>query len=184
MMLDRLYRWTERLARTLALIGLAGLLVLSIMVVADIVLRAVAGYPLQGVNDVYAVVMAVVIAASIPNALLTKQNISIEVLGAALGGRIGAALESFASAAVLVFFGLLTWKFIPYAASITASGEQTWVLKWPVGPWWWAATVLFFIAVLAQAMVLATDISRMFQPRWPDAGDDDQPGPETSGGSL
>ena len=183
-MLNRLYRLTETLAHTLALVGLSGLLLLSIMVVADIILRAVADYPLQGVNDVYAVVMAVVIAACIPNALLAKQNISIEVIGEAFGGRIRSGLESFASAAVLLFFVLMAWKFFPYSASITASGQKTWVLQWPVGPWWWVATGLFCVSVLAQAMVLAADVSRLIWPSRPPLGGPGIHASETTDGSF
>lgn len=171
-MLDILYKQTERLAGALALAGLAGLLLLSIMVTADIILRAVADYPLQGVNDIYAMVMAVVIAACIPNSLLAKQNISIEVIGTALGGRMRSALEAFASAAVLLFFVLLAWKFFPYSASISASHEKTWVLQWPVGPWWWVATALFCVSVLAQFMVLLSDLAKLIWPSRPALGGD------------
>jgi TRAP-type C4-dicarboxylate transport system permease small subunit len=184
-----LHTLTGRLARALALAGLAGLLVLSITVVADIVLRATLDHPLQGVNDLYAVLMAVVIAACMPNALLTRQNIAIEILGEALdkvwGGRLRAALDCFASAATLAFFGMLVWQFIPYAASVSASGQKTWVLKWPVGPWWWAATALFAVAVLAQVMVFLADLSRLLWPHRapPGAAATDAPGvPDADGG--
>ena len=108
------------------------------------------------------ILMAVVVAACIPNALLRKQNISIEVLGDLLGGRAQLMLNAFASLAVLLFFGLLTWKFIPYAASVTASQQTTWVLKLPVGPWWWVATGCLAVAVLAQLAVLITDLGYLF----------------------
>jgi len=159
--LKRLQRLTERLAHALALVGFTGLLILATMVVVDISLRGLFDYPLQGVNDVAAVVMAVVVSACIPNSLLARQNISVEVLGNLLGGRAHHAINLFASLAVLLFFVLLTWQFIPYAASITARGEQTWVLKLPVGPWWWVATAFFAVAVLAQTMVALTDLGRL-----------------------
>jgi TRAP-type C4-dicarboxylate transport system permease small subunit len=164
-MITTLRRWTERLAHALALAGFSGLLILSVMVVADITLRAVADYPLRGVNDVSAVVMVVVVAACIPNSLLLKQSIAIEVLGETLGGRIRAALDLFASLVVLGFFVLLTREFIPYAASVTASGEETWVLHWPVGPWWWTATVFFAVSVLAQVMVVIGEAQKLFAPK-------------------
>ena len=157
----------ERLAHVLALLGFAGLLILAVMVVADITLRAVVDYPLQGVNDVAAVVMAVVISACIPNALLLRQNISIEVLGQVLGGRYRSAFDLFASLAVLMFFTLVTWQFVHYAASVSASGEQTWVLKWPVGPWWWAATGCFGASVLTQVLVVVQDAAKLFGPAYP-----------------
>ena len=183
-MLNRFYKLTEKVARMLALVGLAGLLLLSILVVADIVLRAVADYPLHGVNDVYAVVMAVVIASAMPNALMAKQNISIEVVGEAMGGRIRSALESFASAAVLLFFVLMTWKFFPYAASVTATGESTWVLHLPLGPWWWVTSALLCVSVVAQAMVLLADLFRLIWPERPPLDGDGVHAVENTDGSF
>lgn len=155
-------RFTERLAYALALVGFAGLLLLATMVVVDIVSRALFSYALQGVNDVAAVVMAVVVSACIPNALLSKQNISIEVLGQTAGGIVQRMLDAFASLAVLLFFVLLAWQFVSYSQSITASGEQTWVLKIPVGPFWWIATAFFGASVLVQSLVVLTDLGRLF----------------------
>ncbi|MDK3018823.1 TRAP transporter small permease [Pseudodonghicola flavimaris] len=149
---------TQILARSLALLGFTGLLILSILVVLDIILRTVADYPLKGVNDISAMVMAVVISACIPQSLLIKQSISVDVLGQFLGGRAELLLNAVASLAVLVFFGLLAWQFVPYAASVSASGERTWVLQWPVGPWWYVATGCFIVSALTQAMVLIDDI--------------------------
>lgn len=153
-----LHRLTERLAHFLALVGFSGLLILSIMVVLDIVLRLLFDYPLKGVNDMSAVVMAVVIAACIPQSLLIKQSISVEVLGQICGERINLFLNALASLAVLVFFGLLAWQFVPYTQSLIASGEKTWVLHWPVGPWWFAATGCFMVSAFVQGLVLVDDI--------------------------
>ncbi len=152
------HRLTERSAHFLALLGFSGLLILSIMVVLDILLRWVADYPLKGVNDVSAVVMAVVIAACIPQSLLIKQSIVVDVLGKMLGRRFNLLLNAFASLAVLVFFVLLVTQFFPYAASLTSSGEKTWVLKWPVGPWWYVASACFTVSAIAQALVFIDDV--------------------------
>ncbi|MGR1582495.1 TRAP transporter small permease [Thalassobius sp. S69A] len=161
-MYDTLRRLTERMTYILALAGFAGLLVLAMMVTLDILLRFFFGYPLQGVNDVSAVVMAVVIAACIPQSLMLKQNISIEVLGSMSPQVVRLLLNLFASAAVLLFFVLMVGQFVPYSAAITDSGEKTWVLQWPVGPWWWAATCLLSVAVLAQLVVTLTDLRALF----------------------
>jgi TRAP-type C4-dicarboxylate transport system permease small subunit len=152
------HKITERIAHMLALLGFSGLLILSIMVVADIVLRSLFDYPLKGVNDVSAVVMAVVIAACIPQSLLIKQSISVNVLGQVIGGRFELMLNAFASFAVLVFFTLLVTQFFPYAASLTSSGEKTWVLRWPVGPWWYVASACFTVSAVVQTLVLIDDV--------------------------
>ena len=174
--MKRFRQLVEHVAHYLALIGFSGLLILAIMVVADIVLRALFDFPLKGVNDVAAIVMAVVVSACIPKSLLLKQNISIEVLGQSLGHRARHALESFAALAVMVFFILMVWQFIPYAQSVTASGQTTWVLKLPVGPWWWLATAFFGVAVLAQLAVFFTDVSLMLSDKPGSAAADEQEG--------
>ena len=111
---------TEKLVHVMALAGFLGLLLLALMVTLDILLRFFFGTPLQGVNDISAVVMAVVIAACIPKCLMMKQNISIEVLGGVLGARANRFLSVFASLAVLLFFVLMVWEFVPFARDTTS----------------------------------------------------------------
>lgn len=145
-------------ARGLALIGLAGLLVLAIMTTLDVLLRWLFAAPLHGVNDVSAVVMAVVVAACIPANLAFKQNITVNVLGTALGSHAERAFEVLASLLTLVFVTLMAWQFVPYAAGLKETGEQTWVLAWPVWPWWVCAAAMLILAALVQVLVLAADI--------------------------
>lgn len=167
-MYDTLRLITRRLAYGLALLGFTGLLILSMMVVADILLRGLADLPLKGVNDISAMVMAVVIAACIPQSLLLKQSISVEVLGQIFGGRLRLLFDLIASIAVLIFFSLMAWQFLPYSASILDSGERTWVLHWPVGPWWYVVTAFFFVSVFAQIMVVIDDaLSLVLGHPWP-----------------
>ncbi|WP_375691317.1 TRAP transporter small permease [Pseudooceanicola sp. LIPI14-2-Ac024] len=156
--------WTRSLAlaRGLALVGFTGLLVLALMTTLDVLLRWLFKAPIQGVNDVSSVVMAVVIAACIPANLAMKQNIRVEVFGA-LGGRMAhKLLEVLSSTLTLVFIVLIAWEFVPYAASLKAGGDRTWVLGWPVWPWWSVAAVMMWLAAFVQAMVLAIDVAALF----------------------
>ncbi|MBM1817991.1 TRAP transporter small permease subunit, partial [Sulfitobacter pseudonitzschiae] len=91
------------LARALALVGFTGLLILALMTSLDVLLRWLFKAPLQGVNDVSSVVMAVVIAACIPSNLAMKQNIRVEVFGAIGGRMVHKILEVLSSSLTLVF---------------------------------------------------------------------------------
>ena len=133
---------------------------LAIMTALDVLLRWLFSFPLHGVNDVSAVVMAVVISACIPINLAAKQNITVDVVGAALGPRIDRILDAFASLVTFGFIALVAWQFIPYAAGLRETGERTWVLGWPVWPWWTAAAALMALAALVQFFVLIADIRR------------------------
>jgi len=156
--------WTRSLglARALALVGFTGLLILALMTTLDVLLRWLFKAPLQGVNDVSSVVRAVVIAACIPANLAMKQNIRVEVFGALGGRRVHNVLEVLSSVLTLVFILMIAWQFVPYAASLKAGGDRTWVLGWPVWPWWSVAAVMMWLAAFVQAMVLVIDVIALF----------------------
>lgn len=147
-------------ARVLALVGFSGLFILAALTTLDVGMRWGFSYPIHGVNDVSSVVMAVVIAACIPSNLINKQNISVEVLGTAVGQRGQLVISAFASLCTMVFIALMAWQFIPYSAELIETGQRTWVLAWKVWPWWvFAAGCILFAAVI-QAFVLLTDIGK------------------------
>jgi TRAP-type transport system small permease protein len=150
-------------SRVIALIGLFGLLALACMTTLDILLRWLFRAPIHGVNDVSSVVMAVVIAACIPANLAMKQNISVEVLGSFGGVRFRRFLNVVASICTLVFIVLMAWRFLPYAEGLRQTGDRTWVLGWPVWPWWMASTALIMLAAIVQVMVTALDVIALFR---------------------
>jgi hypothetical protein len=45
----------------------------------------------------------------------------------------------------LIFFALMAWQLWLYTDQIALDGETTWVLNWPVSPWWRVVTILIII---------------------------------------
>lgn len=150
------------LARALALLGFAGLLVLAMMTTLDVLLRWLLRAPLHGVNDVSAIVMSVVIASCIPANLAARQNITVELAGPLLGEKVERFCRFFASLVTLAFILLLAWKFIPYTEGLYNSQRRTWVLGWPIWPWWLAATLFLWCAVLVQIIVTLVDLRALW----------------------
>jgi TRAP-type C4-dicarboxylate transport system permease small subunit len=150
-------------SRAMALIGFFGLLVLALMTTLDVGSRWLFGAPIHGVNDVAALVMAVVIAACMPANLAARQNITMAFLGNALGPRCKAFLDGVGGLFTLVFVGLMAWQFIHYSIEITNSGQTTWVLRLPIAPGWWIATALLLISVPVQLVVVLFDFVRAFR---------------------
>ena len=144
--------------RVLALVGFCGLLLLALMTSLDVLARWLFNQPLHGVNDLSAIALAVIIAACLPANLAERQNITVDLVGSALGGRAKACLDAFGSFATLVFVALMAWRFVLYSSEITNSGQTTWVLKLPIGPAWWAATGLLILSIPTQLLVLAADL--------------------------
>ncbi|MFN3524715.1 MAG: TRAP transporter small permease [Paracoccus sp. (in: a-proteobacteria)] len=161
MTLAQLESGLSSVARGLALLGFAGLLLLASMTTLDVLLRWLFSAPIQGVNDVSAIVMAVVIASCIPANLATRQNIQVEILGPALGPAANRFLRFFSSMVTLAFIVVLAWKFIPYTEGLMTSQRRTWVLGWTIWPWWAAATLFLWCAVAVQILVTLDDAIRM-----------------------
>lgn len=157
----RIVRNAKAVARAFALVGFTGLLLLALMTTLDVVLRWLFQTPIQGVNDVSSVVMAVVIAVCVPANLAMKQNIKVEVFGAVAGKRLNALLELFASLLTLIFIVAVAWQFIPYARSLYENGDRTWVLGWPIWPWWSVAAAMMWFAALTQLVVFIGDICEL-----------------------
>ena len=107
--------------------------------------------------------MAVVITACIPASLAFKQNISVTILGSICGPRVNLLLEVFAGVLTLLFVALIAWQFFPYAAALRETGERTWVLAWPVWPWWMFAAVMLVLGVVTQSVVTLADLVRFLR---------------------
>lgn len=160
--LNSIDRGLRNATRWLALIGFAGLFLLALMTTLDVLMRWLFSAPLHGVNDVSAVVMGVVIACCIPANLAQRNNISVEIFGAMAGPRTSRALAAFSSLVVLVFIALMAWQFVPFTQGVYSSGRETWVLAWPVWPWWSVSTLLLIFAAIVQAANLTRDLAALF----------------------
>jgi TRAP-type C4-dicarboxylate transport system permease small subunit len=154
-----------QVSQAMALVGFFGLLVLAVMTTFDVLSRWLFNAPIYGVNDVSAIVMAMVIAACLPANLAARQNITVEFLGNLLGPRAKAGLDGLGGLVTLAFVAAMAWRFIPYTMEVTTSGQTTWVLKLPVAPGWWFATAFLLLSVPVQLIVVVFDFSRAFAPR-------------------
>lgn len=159
-MLDRLERVGLLLTRGLSVLGLAALMVLACLTLADGLLRWLANRPIEGVRDLGGVAIAVTIACCIPVGLMERSNITIRLAPALLGAAAGRVLDALASIAVLGVTGALAWQFTVFAGKIARANETTWVLKIPTAPFWYAVAGILWVAVLVQWIVVALDTGR------------------------
>jgi len=157
--LGGLERGIRRLTRAIALGAVACLLGLALLTVADVLLRWLFAAPIRGFVDVVSLAMAVIAAACFPALIANRGNVTIRLAEHAGGPGMRRALESFGAAVTLVLFALMAWQYVLYAAEMTSSGERLGILKWPVGPWWWAVAALIAFTALVALAVLAREIA-------------------------
>src|SRR5262245_16429079 len=144
--------------RTLSVIGLAALMVLAFITLANGLLRWLLNQPIAGVVDVGALAIAIAVSCCIPVSLMERSHITFRLVSSA-SPRLGRVLDVFADSAVAIVLVLMAWQFWVYAGELVATGERTYVLKLPAAPFWYVADVIFWIAAAVQCIVVALDVS-------------------------
>ena len=145
-------------SRWLALIGLIGMVAVALAIIIDVLLRWLFDSPVDGVAEISRLVVAISIASFFPMALADRHHITIEFLGAWMGPRARLWLDLFGHLATSFFFLVLGWQFILYLLEISDGGETTWILGWPVTPWWTVTTLFMLICIPIQGLVLYRQI--------------------------
>jgi TRAP-type C4-dicarboxylate transport system permease small subunit len=147
--------------RALSVLGLTALMGLATMTLVDGLLRWLANRPIAGVRDLAALTIAVAVACSLPVVLIERGNITIRLLDGWLGGLVARVLDVAASLLVCGILALMAWQFEVFASKLALGHETTWVLQIQVAPFWYGVDVIFWGAVLVQAIVAARDIARL-----------------------
>ncbi len=144
--------WADRLAAALATVAIAGLLAVAILITLDVCLRYFFASPIRGFFDVQPLAFAVLLAGCMPLALARGSHIAVTLLGDRVGG--GRMLDRFGRLMTLLFFGLMGWQYLRYAAEMKQTGQTMAVLRWPVWPWWGAVAILVLAAALVALVTL------------------------------
>jgi len=157
-MLSALERVTLAATRALSVVGLVALMGLAAMTLLDGLMRWFANKPIEGVRDIGGLAIAVAIACCIPVGLMERANIAIR-LGK---GEFARLLEALASTAVCIILAAAAWQIWDYAAKLAHARETTFVLQIHVAPFWYGVDVVFWVAVLVQALVAVHDWIGLF----------------------
>jgi len=150
----RLLILLDRLAELSAFVGMLALLFISLAVTVNVLLRWLFAYPINGLNDLTSLATIIAISAALPLCLAHQGNIKVDLAGKALGRREARVLDSFGALVLLLVVAGMAWQLSIFANGKMAAGETTWLLGWPVAPWWWAAVSWFWLSVLCQIGVV------------------------------
>jgi TRAP-type C4-dicarboxylate transport system permease small subunit len=161
----------EDWSRRVAMLGVTGFVAVALVTIADVLMRWLFNSPVDGLEEVNRLVVAVATACFFPLAIAERHHIAITFLGSALGQLSGAWLRALASVATTLFFVLVGWQFINFVLQMQDAGETTWILAWPVTPWWIAVTVILLTCVPAQLIVLVADFAHALAGGAPETGE-------------
>lgn len=152
-LLNKLESLAIHFSRIMALIGLAGLLVMAGAILLDVLLRWIFNSPITGIRDTHSLFISIIIASSFALCIAERNNITIRFIGDALGPRAREFLDAFGNGVTLIFFIALSWQVWRFANQVATDHETTWVLHWPVAPWWRIVSFLIIICIPVQAVV-------------------------------
>lgn len=158
--MDSLSRVFEGPTRLSAFAGVIGLLVLALLTVVDVLLRWLFNTPVEGVDDITQLALAVAIASTLPTGLLHGHDVTIRFLGKGLGNRATYWLDAFGAALTLIFFVLLTWQFGVLTLDHLRSNNTTMIAEFITWPWWMVAGLFATLGTAVQSVVMAGEFRR------------------------
>lgn len=158
-------KFTALLVRWLAITGVFGLFILTIVTLVDVAMRNGLGYPILGLNELFVVFGGASVVAFLPFGIASRHLLTVRFIGNMVGSFGSSVLDYLANLVTLGFFGLLTWRVYIFMQNVLVSGETTFLLGWAIGPWWVWAVFCLTISFVAQACVLTGVLTEeMLQP--------------------
>jgi TRAP-type C4-dicarboxylate transport system permease small subunit len=141
----------RRAAHLLAIAGVVVLLLQAASIVADAMARWLLNTPIPGTEDLNIVVIGVTVASFMPALFIERANITVNLLGHAMGARTSARLDAFGHVLALVFIALLTWQYFEYARALGPT--HTVIIELPKRPAAFMVTALLAFTTLLQVLV-------------------------------
>ena len=161
-------RMLDTVAGCGAWIGGTCLLISSMLIVIDLLMRKWIGSSMGGADEIAGYVLAIVSAWAFPITLLRRSHIRVDVIYTHLPRQIRIGLDLFALLCLGVFVAVLTyhaWQVLADSISFNAvSNTPLQVPQWIPQSLWFAGYVFFLITILA-LMVCAVYLIVKRRPR-------------------
>ncbi|HEY3920135.1 MAG TPA: TRAP transporter large permease subunit [Stellaceae bacterium] len=164
--LDALERLCVALARRIAIVAVVGMLALSLLTTVDVSLRYFFSAPIPGLDEATQLIMAVIVSASLPIGIATRNHIAIDFFRRPIGPQFQAVLEAVGDALILGMMVLLTLRFGAYAERLTLRHDITTIIALPLAPFWWAVTVLLGVCAAMQAIMFLSRFAKALDAGW------------------
>lgn len=157
--LERTLDWYTRgvrgLVQALLAVAAAGILVMTAVTCADVVLRLFR-LSFTGAYDVVKIAGAITMASALPYTAAVGGNVAIEYFHRKLGRRGRRWLSVGVALLGMVLFGCLAWQSVQYGLTLKANRQVTQTLEAPL---FWVPWVLAFCSAVS-ALVLLHQLAR------------------------
>ena len=155
----------KRGARIIALIGFAGMLLLSVVIVLEVGSRTLLNFPVLGVFDFTYLGMGISIASCLPLVFIERRNISVRIIGKFTNPRVNAFFDGFGNLVALFIYSLMVWQLWLYVKDLAAVKETTIIAQIPVTPWIAFMILLLALCIPVQALCFLRDVTFAFKSK-------------------
>jgi len=140
----------ETASAAVSALAVLGMLCGAIVIVADVLMRWLAGSAVVALNEVMSQIFAMAVALTLPAGAVRRVNLKVDLLAGHFGPQLSRGLAGAGSALLAVFFGLLAWKTFGLALRYHSQGRETLLLQWPLAPTYFVVAGAAGLAALAQ----------------------------------
>jgi len=140
------------MTRQVAFVGVMAMLTIAFTTTLDVLLRWLFSNPINGLNEIVGMGMAVAVAATLPAGASRRVNLTIDVLATKLPAQVSAWLKVVAALTLLAFYALLAWRIGIYAGKLQARSAETVYVHLPIAPFIWAVAGLLAISAAMQVV--------------------------------
>jgi tripartite ATP-independent transporter DctM subunit len=151
--------WANRFSAGLSALAVLGMLCGALVIVADVLLRWLAGSAVVALNEVMGQVFAMAVALTLPAGAVGRVNLKVDLLARHFGPHLTRGLAVTGSALLALFFAILAWKTWGLAVKYHDQGRQTLLLQWPLAPTYFVVSIAMGVAALAQVRNAVHDAS-------------------------
>ncbi len=160
----RAFTSVEVLVKAASYVGIAALLVMMLLTVADVLLRYVFNSPIFGGMEITESLLVTLSFISIAYCSVVDGQVKMEILVGHLPGRAQRAVEAFGYLLLLALMGPMTGLFIPEALYMQRVGEESGLLGIPAYPFYWVAAVCCLLVTLVLLRNLVGALFRLVKP--------------------
>ena len=132
-----------------AKIGMAAIFVLLALTVCDVLGRFILNRPIPGTFEVTKILFALSVFFSLSVSQYRGENLGITILYDRFPLRVRGILDLFAAVLSIATFSIAFFQTLKYATRMRESGTITSVLRWPMFPWIYLASIGIIILVIA-----------------------------------
>ena len=110
------------------------IVLMMLLIVTNIILRAVFKHPLVGTVDFVNILIALTIGLSIAYCAVQDGHIAIEFFVDKMPASVTAVIKSMVNLIALVFWGVTAWYMIGFAGSMNVNGQVAATSQIPLSP--------------------------------------------------